>query len=134
MIRRPPRSTRTDTLFPYTTLFRSGHRAPYRLAIAQLRPRINTDSERVHDTCGCLRLQVTAHHLYYMAVQEAHRHAPGVVGRGKQALAIHMDWSNVRHFTLLSSDDNAATMTFDWNDVSAHQHTNTRNTTPPTPT
>src|SRR3546814_2339826 len=27
MIRRPPRSTRTDTLFPYTTLFRSA-RAP----------------------------------------------------------------------------------------------------------
>src|SRR3546814_17429385 len=27
MIRRPPRSTRTDTLFPYTTLFRSGARA-----------------------------------------------------------------------------------------------------------
>src|SRR3546814_10763050 len=26
MIRRPPRSTRTDTLFPYTTLFRSGQR------------------------------------------------------------------------------------------------------------
>src|SRR3546814_7903805 len=26
MIRRPPRSTRTDTLFPYTTLFRS-HRS-----------------------------------------------------------------------------------------------------------
>src|SRR3546814_6062384 len=27
MIRRPPRSTRTDTLFPYTTLFRSRRRA-----------------------------------------------------------------------------------------------------------
>src|SRR3546814_16552131 len=27
MIRRPPRSTRTDTLFPYTTLFRSGGNA-----------------------------------------------------------------------------------------------------------
>src|SRR3546814_1081765 len=26
MIRRPPRSTRTDTLFPYTTLFRSAAR------------------------------------------------------------------------------------------------------------
>src|SRR3546814_12446382 len=26
MIRRPPRSTRTDTLFPYTTLFRSANR------------------------------------------------------------------------------------------------------------
>src|SRR3546814_3644845 len=37
MLRRPPRSTRTDTLFPYTTLFRStleGHRhhgQPHRL-------------------------------------------------------------------------------------------------------
>src|SRR3546814_5949671 len=28
MIRRPPRSTRTDTLFPYTTLFRS-YRHPF---------------------------------------------------------------------------------------------------------
>src|SRR3546814_19417049 len=31
MIRRPPRSTRTDTLFPYTTFFRSltAHGKPY---------------------------------------------------------------------------------------------------------
>src|SRR3546814_17416138 len=29
MIRRPPRSTRTDTLFPYTTLFRSPGPVPY---------------------------------------------------------------------------------------------------------
>src|SRR3546814_14287399 len=29
MIRRPPRSTRTDTLFPYTTLFRSNRRAKH---------------------------------------------------------------------------------------------------------
>src|SRR3546814_11506564 len=28
MIRRPPRSTRTDTLFPYTTLFRSASEVP----------------------------------------------------------------------------------------------------------
>src|SRR3546814_11079490 len=28
MMRRPPRSTRTDTLFPYTTLFRSAVMAP----------------------------------------------------------------------------------------------------------
>src|SRR3546814_15108578 len=34
MIRRPPRSTRTDTLFPYTTLFRS---------------RIRRDNERMDD-------------------------------------------------------------------------------------
>src|SRR3546814_15826589 len=29
MVRRPPRSTRTDTLFPYTTLFRSPLCIPY---------------------------------------------------------------------------------------------------------
>src|SRR3546814_4658564 len=29
MIRRPPRSTRTYTLFPYTTLFRSDQSAPF---------------------------------------------------------------------------------------------------------
>src|SRR3546814_4519400 len=44
MIRRPPRSTRTDTLFPYTTLFRSAgdadggdrhrHRCPPRMVAA----------------------------------------------------------------------------------------------------
>src|SRR3546814_8176485 len=37
MIRRPPRSTRTDTLFPYTTLFRSHRdlrRRRYRRTIA----------------------------------------------------------------------------------------------------
>src|SRR3546814_5952312 len=41
MIRRPPRSTRTDTLFPYTTLFRSGLAAsafsPLTEAVADLR-------------------------------------------------------------------------------------------------
>src|SRR3546814_2047070 len=53
MIRRPPRSTRTDTLFPYTTLFRSqkgkttdehhSERRIPRLAESQLR-----DSHSVH--------------------------------------------------------------------------------------
>src|SRR3546814_16657016 len=36
MIRRPPRSTRTDTLFPYTTLFRSIEQGPF--GIELLRP------------------------------------------------------------------------------------------------
>src|SRR3546814_18076768 len=35
MIRRPPRSTRTDTLFPYTTLFRSPERRQRREGVAQ---------------------------------------------------------------------------------------------------
>src|SRR3546814_13267277 len=38
MRRRPPRSTRTDTLLPYTTLFRSRHRAVSNLSYGQ-RPR-----------------------------------------------------------------------------------------------
>src|SRR3546814_8243024 len=37
MIRRPPRSTRTDTLFPYTTLFRSvAEGDPYAQIIVQI--------------------------------------------------------------------------------------------------
>src|SRR3546814_8665235 len=41
MIRRPPRSTRTDTLFPYTTLFRSAGRdgAPDPCRISPVQPR-----------------------------------------------------------------------------------------------
>src|SRR3546814_5525324 len=34
MIRRPPRSTRTDTLFPYTTLFRSQNASDQRALLA----------------------------------------------------------------------------------------------------
>src|SRR3546814_11076451 len=43
MIRRPPRSTRTDTLFPYTTLFRSHRRLRARHA------RGNRHAERDRD-------------------------------------------------------------------------------------
>src|SRR3546814_10616716 len=48
MIRRPPRSTRTDTLFPYTTLFRSriGPSRTSHLAVA--------DPAR-HHVCGLSR-------------------------------------------------------------------------------
>src|SRR3546814_3602215 len=49
MIRRPPRSTRTDTLFPYTTLFRSAQVAPTTPApsadsLATLRVRVIQDT------------------------------------------------------------------------------------------
>src|SRR3546814_20861150 len=47
MIRRPPRSTRTDTLFPYTTLFRSSHSIARSLyADANPRPARRADQER----------------------------------------------------------------------------------------
>src|SRR3546814_2341485 len=47
MIRRPPRSTRTDTLFPYTTLFRSPHDG-FRLA---------TDRVVAHDSLVAAKMQ-----------------------------------------------------------------------------
>src|SRR3546814_18816745 len=37
MIRRPPRSTRTDTLFPYTTLFRSHPPSKFQRVFARAR-------------------------------------------------------------------------------------------------
>src|SRR3546814_16513031 len=50
MIRRPPRSTRTDTLFPYTTLFRSGQHAAllHRRIEAKLVGQIHAEIERDH--------------------------------------------------------------------------------------
>src|SRR3546814_19768662 len=69
MIRRPPRSTRTDTLFPYTTLFRSltdeepQGRLPQRqeggllqlLVVVEQRQTIGDDEH------GCRRIVVEAH-------------------------------------------------------------------------
>src|SRR3546814_4370931 len=62
MLRRPPRSTRTDTLFPYTTLFRS-------------RARADRDQERV---CGiaealagdALDMRDARRHLFHQACGE----------------------------------------------------------------
>src|SRR3546814_20966218 len=57
MFRRPPSSTRTDTLFPYTTLCRSGRiasRFPPGFALAATRPHIRTpatpEQPRTHVT------------------------------------------------------------------------------------
>src|SRR3546814_5426995 len=46
MIRRPPRSTRTDTLFPYTTLFRS---TCERLAALSMGPTERRRLQALHD-------------------------------------------------------------------------------------
>src|SRR3546814_12590680 len=70
MIRRPPRSTRTDTLFPYTTLFRSGFRCDAGEKATQGRrgcsgragaddPRCLRASERAADAVGAFAAQRT---------------------------------------------------------------------------
>src|SRR3546814_10010809 len=78
MIRRPPRSTRTDTLFPYTTLFRSQedhrqadpeqrehqHRDPRRADLLVLRNRRRVAARRrgtVRVPLGSLRSALRGH-------------------------------------------------------------------------
>src|SRR3546814_5517274 len=56
MIRRPPRATRTDTLFPYTTLFRSGAFYP---ALSQGRAR-SSGSRDFACEIGPLRMTIIA--------------------------------------------------------------------------
>src|SRR3546814_10640647 len=54
MIRRPPRSTRTDTLFPYTTLFRSPLN-PYDLGVP-------APTEEAQKMLAQVAAELTGHH------------------------------------------------------------------------
>src|SRR3546814_16841055 len=70
MIRRPPRSTRTDTLFPYTTLFRSGFAASFialfvlRMAVGALEAPAYPINSRVVTTWFPARERATAIGFY----------------------------------------------------------------------
>src|SRR3546814_12405300 len=88
MIRRPPRSTRTDTLFPYTTLFRSpflgrsvpdaeaGTFFPMRPELLDERLAGPVQADDVHARAVLAQLQ---HH----AVQRRHRAGVPEVGLGQ---------------------------------------------------
>src|SRR3546814_7094329 len=60
MIRRPPRSTRTDTLFPYTTLFRSRSTAR-KAAGCTIRSIIPTCWTRQSIRCWCPEVRSEEH-------------------------------------------------------------------------
>src|SRR3546814_14358750 len=75
MIRRPPRSTRTDTLFPYTTLFRSTnfiHRGAPLLALVTCIAAIPAHAEEADST-----IIVTAPQLTNEAEERAAKTAGG---------------------------------------------------------
>src|SRR3546814_11102013 len=94
MIRRPPRSTRTDTLFPYTTLFRS-HRAQQQLQQVQRAAGVEAVAVRADPAHGVHR-DPAADHLGVPA-------APGVgPGAGQRALAVER---GLREFALYGGDD-----------------------------
>src|SRR3546814_19331229 len=78
MIRRPPRSTRTDTLFPYTTLFRSAVLAQH-LAFddVEAEPVRDLDHRLHQPPADAGALEVGAHHDPVLTAVE--------VGVGKQA-------------------------------------------------
>src|SRR3546814_4418824 len=83
MIRRPPRSTRTDTLFPYTTLFRSGVETSVRVIrvapfVTDKRPGAGAD-QLPADQQG---QEVVGHHqqLHTAGEDEEQRHQPGQSG------------------------------------------------------
>src|SRR3546814_3188889 len=84
MIRRPPRSTRTDTLFPYTTLFRSGG-----LTLAMLGRRVRRHKRRLAAKGQKLEL-VIVDYLQLMAPSRArltpYEHA-SEVSKGLKTLA-----------------------------------------------
>src|SRR3546814_11079179 len=63
MIRRPPRSTRTDTLFPYTTLFRSREAELHAVLLLE----------------GLLVLLPQGHHRAHVALVEGGEHGRGVL-------------------------------------------------------
>src|SRR3546814_3665419 len=80
MIRRPPRSTRTDTLFPYTTLFRSRRRH---------RARRLDRCFYVGNALVAIELAVeiepARHILFIVGVQlHARLHAPEKIGRKRE--------------------------------------------------
>src|SRR3546814_18136509 len=73
MIRRPPRSTRTDTLFPYTTLFRSPFPAGHGERLGGRARRRSIDSVRPMGGVGIPRLQSAPAALddHYSAMHQA---------------------------------------------------------------
>src|SRR3546814_10492411 len=95
MIRRPPRSTRTDTLFPYTTLFRSREGAladgdpalPRRMALSGIARQVVTGlvaGEAPGAGAGVLDAEVhaaPAHRRVHVRRVAAEERAAGLVGR-----------------------------------------------------
>src|SRR3546814_19989998 len=122
MIRRPPRSTRTDTLFPYTTLFRSVERVVPRDALPFVGPRravfgileaigaideagkpraLGTERAPVHRVAGiAFDVQDARMGVFCAIAQTVHKYAPGhrTVRQGIARISHHstLDIQNFR--------------------------------------
>src|SRR3546814_13101852 len=77
MIRRPPRSTRTDTLVPYTTLFRSIDRARQRPQYPAVAIDEHGDVERDRVAAGRIARRAAAARADLAVDEAAHRRRQG---------------------------------------------------------
>src|SRR3546814_1758105 len=87
MIRRPPRSTRTDTLFPYTTLFRSTLKRSDQISRDANRDLQGTLAERAEEIAG-LRADVAFYERFVAAPGQRRRltlHQPRLQPQSDQA-------------------------------------------------
>src|SRR3546814_9046988 len=86
MIRRPPRSTRTDTLFPYTTLFRSVGLARSALGVRHQDRRAAVLAGQAGDgVCGAVGVGRVGGGRAAVALHVAQRGAGGgLVGRSEE--------------------------------------------------
>src|SRR3546814_16676631 len=78
MIRRPPRSTRTDTLFPYTTLFRSSTESDHRRAAHRRIPTAHLH-ESLPRPCGRCRGSPTPASPAHRPLRRARHPCPSAV-------------------------------------------------------
>src|SRR3546814_1664703 len=95
MIRRPPRSTRTDTLFPYTTLFRSSHELS--AASTGHRERRERAEARRQGTAAGRGPAARRHQADDRRAREVRNRAPEGCDRAVQARFERRSWERCRH-------------------------------------
>src|SRR3546814_11912459 len=110
MIRRPPRATRTDTLLPYTTLFRSNvtqAEIDEAISIANslgLQPGVygatgvNLDNERY---LGKIDWNITDNHRASLTYQQTKEFRPSPYDDRAQNVVLTSPWYGIDHVTQL---------------------------------
>src|SRR3546814_14655859 len=99
MIRRPPRSTRTDTLFPYTTLFRSDYQKRFpdiiRVVYATQNVGGNANSRRIFNLARGKYLAYCEGDDFWCARDKLARQVAMLEG-DVEVGAVHSDWTPCR--------------------------------------
>src|SRR3546814_3281623 len=98
MIRRPPRSTRTDTLFPYTTLFRSdqGRAGDQEIAAGAVEgregdlPRTSFQPDRVERKLRKLPDEIADRYRRQVSAQHRHPIAGGALASNPRAAGLEL--------------------------------------------